>query len=211
MNKSLLPFNATYFERHVEQVTSKTEVLPVPIKTVWNPTTCPEELLPWLAWALSVDNWNSDWPTAVKREQIANSIEIHRRKGTVLAVKQAMAVFGVAVELKEWFEFNGPPHTFSVMAWVGDNFSEDAHPVLTEDYYRSLKHAIDYSKPVRSHYQFKVGVLFGGGFSIATAHQIKSYIRAEGEMIFSEVQLDGAISVAGANQTHSVTRINMEL
>lgn len=211
MNESLLPFNATQTERNLSLVIQRSSNLPVNINHLWDPFRCPENLLPWLAWSLSVDNWNSAWPTPVKRQQIANSIEIHRRKGTVSAVKKAMAVFGVQVELSEWFETKSIPHTFSVMAWAGENFRDDHEPVLTEAYYDALKRAIDYSKPVRSHYDFKVGVLFDGDFGIGVVQQSLAIKRVDGEFIYLGAGLDGDLNIGGINQGHSVTRISMEL
>lgn len=211
MNESLLPFNSTQAERNLSLVIKRSSNLPVNINHLWNPFRCPENLLPWLAWSLSVDNWNSAWPTPVKRQQIANSIEIHRRKGTVSAVKKAMAVFGVQVELSEWFETKSIPHTFSVMAWAGDNFRDDHEPVLTEAYYDALKRAIDYSKPVRSHYDFRVGVLFGSDFGIGVVQQSLAIKRVDGEFIYLGAGLDGDLNIGGINQGHSVIRISMEL
>jgi phage tail P2-like protein len=63
------------------------------------------ERLPWLAWALSVDTWDSDWPESTKRSLIANSVQIHKTKGTVSAIERVMDALGVTAELREWFEY----------------------------------------------------------------------------------------------------------
>lgn len=68
--------------------------LEAPIATLWDPMNCPAGILPWLAWALSVDDWDADWPEGTKRNAIAASIAIHRRKGTPRAVKDALAAAG---------------------------------------------------------------------------------------------------------------------
>ncbi|TXH45432.1 MAG: phage tail protein I [Desulfurellales bacterium] len=68
--------------------------IPVPLSDLWNPATCPTVALPWLAWALSVDDWDANWPEAIKRQVVSNSIMIHRRKGTVWAIKQQLAAMG---------------------------------------------------------------------------------------------------------------------
>jgi len=44
---SLLPPNATDTERAIEATTERTTDLPVPLRTLWNPDTCPADLLPW--------------------------------------------------------------------------------------------------------------------------------------------------------------------
>ncbi len=42
----------------------------------------PVDLLPYLAWALSVDRWDKDWPAERKIAVIQRSYWLHRRKGT---------------------------------------------------------------------------------------------------------------------------------
>jgi phage tail P2-like protein len=66
----------------------------IPNPHLWNPATCPAALLPWLAWALSVDEWDDAWTEATKRAVIAASVEVHRRKGTVGSIKKALAAAG---------------------------------------------------------------------------------------------------------------------
>lgn len=88
--------------------------MPLAIRDIWNPTTCPESLLPWLAWAFSVDDWDPDWPEETKRAALLASLEIHKRKGTAESVKKAIAVINADAEVLEWFETNGQPYTFSI-------------------------------------------------------------------------------------------------
>lgn len=91
----LLPANATALERAIVTTGASISALPVPVRHVRNPATCPTALLPFLAWELSVDEWNPDWGEDVKRAVIAASIDIHRHKGTRGAVLRALAtIFG---------------------------------------------------------------------------------------------------------------------
>lgn len=92
---TLLPPNATVLERALEAVTVRGSEIPVPVGDTWNPATCPAALLPWLAWSLSVDDWEVEWTDERKREVIAASIAIHRRKGTVWAIRRALQVAGL--------------------------------------------------------------------------------------------------------------------
>lgn len=94
MSESLLPPNATALELALEGALS-TPPLPVPIATLWNPETCPERLLPWLAHALSVDFWEPDWPEETKRRVIRESVQVHRKKGTRRSVERALGAMGV--------------------------------------------------------------------------------------------------------------------
>lgn len=96
MIKSLLPPNATALERALEEVTARAAQVAVPVEDLWNPQDCPAAVLPWLAWALSVDVWDASWSEDVKRTVIAESIAIHRRKGTVWAVREALRTAGYA-------------------------------------------------------------------------------------------------------------------
>lgn len=66
----------------------------IPIRHLSNPATCPAAFLPWLAWALSVDEWSPDWTEQTQRAAIAASIGVHRRKGTVAALRAAIAAAG---------------------------------------------------------------------------------------------------------------------
>lgn len=93
--KSLLPPYATSAERQVEQpLAEKYPTLQPPIGDFWSAGSCPTEILGWLAWSLSVDNWDSDWSEDAKREVIAQSPFVHRHKGTLGAVKRALKAAG---------------------------------------------------------------------------------------------------------------------
>ncbi|EJG1697267.1 phage tail protein I [Vibrio parahaemolyticus] len=100
---SLLPPNASKHERDVEAVISPP--LSFPNRDIWNPDKCPEHLLPHLAWALSVDNWDSTWPIERKRKVIKDSVYINRKKGTRDAVERVVsAIRGDETQVTEWFE-----------------------------------------------------------------------------------------------------------
>lgn len=90
----LLPPNATPLERNLVAATARISDVPLKIRESWNPDTCPLELLPWLAWALSVDEWRSDWTEENKRSVIKSAFDVQRRKGTVGSVKTVRDAFG---------------------------------------------------------------------------------------------------------------------
>ncbi|MTI12629.1 phage tail protein I [Sansalvadorimonas verongulae] len=100
---SLLPVNATEFERQLEQIAADQLALAeFDPRTLWNPHTCPVELLPWLAWSFSVDSWEPTWPEHIRRSIIANAIDVQSRKGTVFAVEEAVGAFGVESYVTEY-------------------------------------------------------------------------------------------------------------
>lgn len=67
---------------------------PVLIKTIWNADAAPVDFLPWLAWALSVDEWDHEWSEDRKREVIRASIPMHRIKGTRDSVEMTLEAMG---------------------------------------------------------------------------------------------------------------------
>src|SRR5205085_11795608 len=113
---TLLPPNSTRLERSLEGATARLGDVPAPIKELWNPATCPLELLPWLAWALSTDRWETHWTEAEKRAAVATAIEQQRKKGTPASIDQVLASFDELLKLTEWFEMSpqGEPHPFTV-------------------------------------------------------------------------------------------------
>ena len=103
---TLLPPNASDTERVIEAASARSSGVPVPIRHLWNAATCPVSALPFLAWAFSVDDWDSDWPEEEKRAVIAASVAIHRIKGTPAGVKLALSAAGYGdAELTERFGF----------------------------------------------------------------------------------------------------------
>lgn len=81
--------------------------IPVDLSSVWRPEDAPPAFLPWLAWTFSVDEWNPDWPDDTKRNAIAASLEIHRRKGTVWAMRRALEVAGLGdAQIQEGWSAN---------------------------------------------------------------------------------------------------------
>lgn len=172
---SLLPSNATQLERAVEKVTERMANLPVPLRELWNPDTCPEHLLPWLAWSLSLDSWQPYWPEAVKRERIRMAVEIQRRKGTAKSVRDVVRAFGSSLALREWWQLEpkGIPHTFEVVLTLGGSVPNTAafqNDVIAE---------IQRTKPVRSHFTLTLGQAATGGLGLAGAARPVIYRRIQ--------------------------------
>lgn len=107
----LLPINATKQERALSMTTARAGSVPVPVGELWDPYTCPLAVLPWLAWSLSVDPWDSTWSEGQKREAIAESIAVHRVKGTIGALKRALQAIGYECVVNDQ---TGTPYVFRV-------------------------------------------------------------------------------------------------
>lgn len=172
---TLLPRNATAPERAIEDATARLADVPVPLRTLWNPATCPAPLLPWLAWALSIDAWKSYWPDHIKRARVAAAIDIQRRKGTAQSVRSVIAAFGGAVQLREWFQLDPPgvPHTFDVCATVADI----ADPALSAALVDDIIGEISRTKPARSHFTFTQGVQTRADLAVAAVIRPAVYRR----------------------------------
>ncbi len=104
--KTLLPpNNRTALEIALEQAQGcGINNMPVPLRDLWRVDSCPAELLPWLAWTLSVDVWDDEWNEQQKRNVIRASVEIHKHKGTLFAVEQAIIALGVDANITEWWQ-----------------------------------------------------------------------------------------------------------
>ncbi|WP_411958907.1 phage tail protein I [Pseudomonas sp. s4] len=143
---SLLPGNATDLERQAAEALTQIGRVPVPIRDLINPDRCPVALLPFLAWAFSVDRWDSRWPEAAKRASIRSSFFIHSRKGTIGALRRVVEPLGYLIEVVEWFqtEPNGVRGTFALKVGVSD-------AGISEETYQELTWLIDDARPVSRH------------------------------------------------------------
>lgn len=175
MNNSLLPPNSTETERVLERVMQRASQLAVPLRELWNPDTCPTHLLPWLAWSLSLDNWQPYWPEAVKRERIRTAIDIQRRKGTVQSVRDVVRSFGASLSLREWWQQTpaAEPHTFSVVLTLGRGAPN------TIEYQNDIISELNRTKPVRSHYSLTLGLSAAGALGLAGAARPITYRRIQ--------------------------------
>lgn len=91
---TLLPPNATPLERALAKASAMPHS-PEVIRQLWNHRTCPVRLLPWLAWAWSVDEWDPAWTEAQQRAIVGASIQLHKKKGTAWAVREALLRSGL--------------------------------------------------------------------------------------------------------------------
>ncbi|MDR0276456.1 MAG: phage tail protein I [Paucimonas sp.] len=141
---SLLPLNSTLLERAVEAATA--DVPQIPLRTLYNPDTCPAHLLHQLALAWSVDRWDENWPEAVKRAVIRGSFQVHARKGTLGALRRVVEPFGYLIEVAEWFNTvpQGVPGTFALKIGVSESG-------ISEETYEELTALIDDARPVSRH------------------------------------------------------------
>lgn len=152
---ALLPPNATDLEKALEMLAAiRDGDLDVPLRDLWSAQDCPEALLPWLAWALSLDAWDANWPVNIRRARIASAIEVQRRKGTVISIRDVVASFGGIVGMTEWFDQTPPgtPHTFELLVALAGDGSGAPDPAFISQ----IIDEVSRTKPVRSHFTFTV-------------------------------------------------------
>ncbi|WP_227369839.1 phage tail protein I [Halomonas sp. M20] len=146
MSNSLLPPNATPLERHVAEALAEIQRVPVPLRQLWNPDTCPAHLLPYLAWAFSVDRWDTTWSEATKRGVVRAAFYVHQKKGTISALRRVVEPLGYLLEVDEWWEQvpEGEPGTFALRIGVLDTG-------ITDSMYTELTRLVDDAKPLTRH------------------------------------------------------------
>lgn len=140
----LLPVGSSVLEVATAEAAAQIERVPVPLRTLWDPQTCPAELLPYLAWALSVDRWDYSWPEATKRKIIASAFFVHQHKGTISSLRRVVEPLGYLIELREWWQENAEPGTFRLVIGVQENG-------ITEQMYQELERLINDAKPASRH------------------------------------------------------------
>ncbi|MCG7585446.1 phage tail protein I [Photobacterium sp. OFAV2-7] len=145
---STLPPSASSMERALEQVFWE-EIAQIEreIRDFLNPYKCRLDLLPYLAWEVSVDDWDDAWDEKYKRNVVAKALEIHTYKGTRYAIDKSIeAIRADSIRAVEWFEDpdNLAPAEFRVeLISQGSPVDAATYPEITR--------AINNAKNTRSH------------------------------------------------------------
>jgi phage tail P2-like protein len=98
MSAELLPYNATELQQASADAAfdllASAPTFIDDLTNLWNPATCRLDLLPYLAWALGVDEWDPDWDEATQRAMVAEAHAVHAIKGTPAAIKRVLSLAG---------------------------------------------------------------------------------------------------------------------
>lgn len=210
---SILPPHLSELERDLDAAMARLAAINIPISTLWNPHTCPVEVLPYLAWAMSVDTWRSDWPELIKRQVIAAAPDVHRTKGTRPALEMALAALNIDAELTEWWETApaGPPGTFEIIAWVNENLTPKEQGFLNQVLYGQIDEAINHAKNARSHYTVKVGAKFENmPLGVGTNAGVGSFMRNSAEAVQQPLAIKQDFGTALRSWPHEFSRITAE-
>ena len=97
-----------------------------------------ESVVDVLAWQWHVDFYDIAKNLDMKREMVKGSIQWHRKKGTIWAIKKALEMIGIKSEVIEWWKIPGAaPYTFAVTAEI------------TSSYWTMFPGATDATKAIR--------------------------------------------------------------
>lgn len=141
---SLLPSGSSPLERRAAQACAGISDLNTPLRDLWNPDRCPVKFLPYLAWAFSVDRWDEKWAPAEKRKAVKDAFYIHRRKGTIAAIRRVIEAMGYSMSIAEWWQVADPRGTFRLTIDVNE-------VGITEEIVRELERLIGDARPVSRH------------------------------------------------------------
>ena len=205
MADTLLPPSASLQERTIEQAIVRASDFHPNYVQNWVPFDVPENILPWLAWAYSVDEWSMQWPVDVRREYTEQSYFIHRYKGTVAAVRRALrsVIGGDEMTLEEWWQYDGPVHTFTVTAEAFDLWLRDGPP-LSPELYRQIRALVYAAKPVRSHWTLRVRMPSEAGIGTAGAFTSAAVVTDASEPKRPPIAVKTSIQAGGANTSAAV-------
>ncbi|WNL11726.1 phage tail protein I [Aliarcobacter cryaerophilus] len=84
------------------------------ISTLAQPKRANEEFLPYLAHTYQVVFWSDELTSDEERELIDLSILLHRKKGTIFALKEAFKKINMDIKISEWFDYGGLPYHFKI-------------------------------------------------------------------------------------------------
>ncbi|MDR7101459.1 phage tail protein I [Croceicoccus sp. BE223] len=192
----ILPPNATTLEKALEMlIGARVGAIGAPLRDIWSPWDCPEDLLPWLAWALSIDSWDATWPLRIRRARIAAAIAVQRRKGTTRSIQDVVASFGGHVVMREWFEQDPPgePHTFTLTVSISGN--DGAAP--TSEFVDQVIAEVVRTKPVRSHFTFLIATDALGAIGVVAAARPVVFARL---MLGADAAPESALLLSGDQQ-----------
>lgn len=194
---TLLPPNASAAERAMESAMLSGIDLSA-VGTLWNPETCPAEVLPFLAWGLAISHWDSTWTEAEKRTAVAGAIPYHRIKGTRAAVREVLDRLDPLIGLVEPGEdpANLAPHHFRVeLPLLADTDLEYDEPQIL-----ALLRDVAAAKPLRSQMLAVHLMRAQAGAYLLSAAQVAGF-----ERLTAAADTDAALDPVWANYLQTET------
>lgn len=144
----LLPPNASPLERDLEQSMALYDApRDIVLERLWRPQECPEAVLPFLAWGLGVRRWDPAWPLETRREAVADAIAVHRTRGTLGAVQDALDAIGAVHDITE--RPNGAAFRMAIAIYNSNALLGETDPATLREY-------VDDAKRLSVHYDMRL-------------------------------------------------------
>lgn len=209
--RHLLPKNATRLERAAAAtLLARLDDMPMLIDAIWTPAGCPTPLLRFLAFAVSVDVWDDDWPESVRRDVIAAAPQVHRKKGTVMAVEAALKALGIRADTEEWWQSEpvNPRGTFTVTAYANLHLVP-GEAVLSAEVQAQVLRQIQAVKPKARAFTFRIGGEWnsspGPGSAFASTEFHRTAISADRpDQLLTTIDAGSAIGTTQFGRFHCV-------
>ncbi len=93
MIQSVLMPGSTPFEKAIDAAVFRLDGVADALRTIHDPEKAPEAFVPFLAWGFSTDLWDRNWPIEKKRAVAKAWYRLHRKKGTLTGIKEAVRFF----------------------------------------------------------------------------------------------------------------------
>lgn len=125
------------YEKRVAKLKEELQV----ISTLAHPKLADEKYLPYLAHSHQVAFWSNELTLDEKRAIIDHSILLHRKKGTLFALKEVLKKLNIDVKFYEWFEYAGLPYHFKIDVDFLNRPVEDKDLKIIEEFVDIYKNA----------------------------------------------------------------------
>ena len=110
---------------------------------------------------------------------------------------------GDEMTLEEWWQYDGPVHTFTVTAEAFDLWLRDGPP-LSPELYRQIRALVYASKPVRSHWTLRVRMPSEASIGAASAVNTAAVVTGGDELRRPPITSKAATAAAGAVNTAAI-------
>lgn len=211
---SILPPNASETERAIEAAgAARLDALSVAIAALWSAGDCPEDFLPWLAWALSVDVWRPHWPADIKRQVIASSYDVHVAKGTRAGVEAALDALDVKTRIVEWFEpgGSGEPYTYRLRALASRALNPASPAIVDQDFAGLVGEILSAVAPLRSRVSLETGAAAPFPLALAACGRGAGVRRSSATLVQEPIRPAVVPVVHAGAALASVTRFHCQL
>jgi phage tail P2-like protein len=151
---NLMPSNSTSLERDLSALSRTLESIPINIETLTSIPQCPKHLLPYLAQDVSLDTWyvsEQQLTTEALRTALALNADVHRTKGSVSSIINAINIIGFDYKLIEWWQESSQyktPFHFEIRMNAQDKQGKPYTAIVDN----RLKSLINKIKPVRTRF-----------------------------------------------------------